>query len=228
MTLHVETEDFNGVKLSSAYDRNPDFCPLCNYHVKPKRLKASYTNLHLGRERVQIIFRCTNEECDRIFIASYINESSRGYGQPFHLYDVTPKSIPRIEHSETIKELSPFFVEIYNQAIAAESAELDQIAGIGLRKALEFLIKDFAINQNPDDAEKIKGTFLGTVIKTYIDDARLKSTAERATWLGNDETHYVRKWIDKDINDLKLLIKLSVNWIENVLLTEQYSSGMVT
>ncbi len=227
MTLQVETEGFNGENLHSAYDRNPDICPLCNYHVKPKRLIASYTNLHLGRERVQIIFRCTNQECDTFFIANYIKDNLE-YARPFYLYNVMPKSNPRMEYSETIKELSPSFVEIYNQAIAAESAELDQIAGIGLRKALEFLVKDFAINQNPDDEEKIKETFLGTVIKTYIDDARLKSTAERATWLGNDETHYVRKWIDKDINDLKLLIKLSVNWIENVLLTEQYSSGMVT
>jgi hypothetical protein len=228
MALSVATEDINGESSHPAYDRNPDLCPLCKYHVKPKRQIASYTNLHLGRERVQIIFRCTNEECDRFFIASYIKENDLGYGHPFRLYNVTPKSNPEMEYSETIKELSPSFVEIYNQAIAAESSELDQIAGIGLRKALEFLIKDFAINQNPKDEEKIKGTFLGTVIKTYIDDTRLKSTAERATWLGNDETHYVRKWIDKDINDLKLLIKLSVNWIENVLLTEQYSLGMIT
>jgi hypothetical protein len=228
MALQVETEGFNGGTSHLEYDRNPDVCPLCKYYVKPKRQIASYTNLHLGRERVQIIFRCTNEECDRFFIASYIKESSREYGHPFHLYKVTPKSNPEMEYGEIIKELSPSFVEIYNQAIAAESSELDQIAGIGLRKALEFLIKDFAINQKPDDEEKIKGTFLGKVIETYIDDARLISTAERATWLGNDETHYVRKWIDKDINDLKLLIKLSVNWIENVLLTEQYSSGMVT
>jgi hypothetical protein len=50
--------------------------------------------------------------------------------------------------------------------------------------------------------------------------------AERATWLGNDETHYVRKWEDKDINDLKILIKVTLHWIEMELLTEQYKTEM--
>ena len=49
---------------------------------------------------------------------------------------------------------------------------------------------------------------------------------KRAVWLGNDETHYVRKWEDKDISDLKRLIKLTVNWIENNLLTQDYMSTM--
>ena len=33
--------------------------------------------------------------------------------------------------------------------------------------------------------------------------------------LGDDETHYERRWIDKDLNDLKNLIRLTVNWIAN-------------
>ncbi|HKW51946.1 MAG TPA: hypothetical protein VJQ53_09455, partial [Candidatus Eisenbacteria bacterium] len=32
------------------------------------------------------------------------------------------------------------------QAMAAEGASLDQLVGMGLRKALEFLVKDFAIS----------------------------------------------------------------------------------
>lgn len=48
----------------------------------------------------------------------------------------------------------------------------------------------------------------------------------RAVWLGNDETHYVRKWEEKDVNDLKLLVRLTVNWIDNVLLTKKYIADM--
>ena len=47
-----------------------------------------------------------------------------------------------------------------------------------------------------------------------IDNLQLKIVASRATWLGNDQTHYEQKYTDNDINDLKRLIKLSVNWIE--------------
>ena len=32
--------------------------------------------------------------------------------------------------------------------------------------------------------------------------------------LGNDETHYSRKWVDMDINDLKILIRLTVTWMK--------------
>jgi hypothetical protein len=36
--------------------------------------------------------------------------------------------------------VSPTFVEIYNQSLAAEAMRLSQLTGIGLRKALEFLV----------------------------------------------------------------------------------------
>jgi hypothetical protein len=56
----------------------------------------------------------------------------------------------------------------------------------------------------------------------------VKECAKRAAWLGNDETHYTRKWETKDVSDLKLLVKLTVNWIDNVLLTEKYIAEMGT
>jgi hypothetical protein len=233
MSLPIVAEDINDHSTHHSYNKNPDICPLCFRHIQPKRRIAAIKEATFGGGRLQIIFRCTNSECDSFFIAVYdkINHNAHSssppsYSQDFYLEKLMPMGKQQAEFSETISKLSPSFIEIYNQAIAAESSNLEQIAGMGFRKALEFLIKDFAINQNPSDEEKIKETFLGTVIKKYIDDTRLKSTAERATWLGNDETHYVKKWIDKDINDLKLLIKLSVNWIENVLLTEEYASNM--
>jgi Domain of unknown function (DUF4145) len=228
MSLNIVPEDING-KADSLYeyDRDPDFCPVCHRHIKPKRYIASSSPYNFGYERLQIIFRCTNANCDNLFIATYVRDTTISrYSPVFQLNRLSPLTAQETNFSETIEKLSPSFIEIYNQAIEAESSELNQIAGMGLRKALEFLIKDFAIDRNPNDAQKIKETALGNIIKNYVDDPRLKDTAERATWLGNDETHYVRKWADKDITDLKLLIKLSVNWIENVLLTEQYASNM--
>lgn len=41
-------------------------------------------------------------------------------------------------------------------------------------------------------------------------------------WLGNDETHYVRKWEASDISDLKMLIDLTAHWMTSELLTERY------
>jgi len=67
---------------------------------------------------------------------------------------------------------------------------------------------------------------LGNCIKGKVNDPNIKTCAERATWLGNDETHYVRTWNGHDIQDLKRLIKLTVNWISNEILTENYSAEM--
>jgi hypothetical protein len=85
---------------------------------------------------------------------------------------------------------------------------LEDIAGPGYRKALEFLVKDFAISLVTDEAEKakIKEIPLQAVIKTYFSGDNLPVVSSRAVWLGNDETHYERRWVGKDLQDLKKLI----------------------
>lgn len=118
------------------------------------------------------------------------------------------------------------FVEIYNDARAAEGQGLAQLVGIGLRKAVEFLIKDFSVHQHPDQTDRIKSMMLGPCINEYVTDQNVKDCAKRAAWLGNDETHYIRKWEDKDITDLKLLVRLTTNWVDNVLLTQKYVADM--
>jgi len=92
---------------------------------------------------------------------------------------------------------------------------LTQIAGPGYRKALEFLIKDYASHLYPDHRDEIEDSFLGKVISEYIkEEKRIVEASKRATWLGNDETHYKRKWEDKDIHDLRELILLVVREID--------------
>jgi hypothetical protein len=50
--------------------------------------------------------------------------------------------------------------------------------------------------------------------------------AARAAWLGNDETHYGRKWEGKDLTDLKKLISLTLNWIQAEELTQDVIADM--
>jgi hypothetical protein len=125
-----------------------------------------------------------------------------------------------------IAGVSQVFVTVYGQASWAEQNGNTEIAGVGYRKALEFLIKDYLIRKYPDKENTIKRTLLGTCIRTYADDTRIKTVAERAVWLGNDETHYERLWEGKDISDLKRLINLTVNWIVMEIETETALSEM--
>jgi len=214
MAHMIDARNISGGNKNVQIDKYPDECPICHTNIYPKFLGV--TALLKKPTRIQSVFQCTKSECEQVFIGTYFFIKGLAYilkkVEPTH---PQPKTFPK-----EIQDISPTFVEVYNQAIAAETSNLSQLTGIGLRKALEFLVKDFAISQKPDQEGDIKSTFLGTCIDTFIDDQKIKNTAKLATWLGNDETHYVRKWEDKDINDLKVLIKVTVNWIESYLLTE--------
>jgi hypothetical protein len=115
---------------------------------------------------------------------------------------------------------------MYNQALEAEARGLDNICGVGFRRSLEFLIKDYVKKgSRKEDADAIERSPLGACIGQYVSDP-VKSVAKRAAWLGNDETHYVRKWEDKDLKDLKTLIDLTVTWITSELLTDELVASM--
>ena len=78
----------------------------------------------------------------------------------------------------------------------------------------------------PTKEEAIKSKPLGKCIQEDVSEAKVKKVAERAVWLGNDETHYVRKWKEKDVDDLVSLIFLTVHWIESEIETEKLLESM--
>lgn len=207
-----------------AYDANPDACPRCHHAIHPSFVTASLSHpISDTSTYADIIYLCPRQTCSRLFIATYQRNPNKGLLTLRYLSPTTHIS-PTIESE--ISDLSPSFFEIYSQAHAAESYQLNEIAGVGYRKSLEFLIKDYCIHKNPNQKESIDSKPLGSVIDTFVDDQNIKACAKRAAWLGNDETHYIRKWQDKDLNDLKVLIMLSCNWIKNNILTEKYLNEM--
>jgi hypothetical protein len=224
MNLRTNARCLDDHEVNIVLTEIPDTCPLCHRAIHPKNVCNHFL---LSSKLVQAIFRCTSQKCEELFIATY-DTTSQTAGSVFYcnLKYVSPIKPKKIEFPPTVSEVSPLFVDIYNQAMAAEANGLTEIVGIGFRKSIEFLVKDFATKQNPSKETEIKSSFLGKCIEDFIEDANVKQCAKRATWLANDETHYVRKWEDKDITDLKLLIHLTVNWIDNVLLTKKYTNDM--
>lgn len=202
----------------STYELNniPNICPICHHAIAPKYSSGEI----VVNYKLDIAFQCTN--CRNMFIGKYSQQNNGNYS----CYKAWPIVPENINFEKEIQEVSPMFVETYNQSIYAESNSLNQLTGIGLRKSLEFLIKDFLISQKPENEESIKSSTLAQCINNFIDDHSLIEVSKRAVWLGNDETHYVRKWEDKDINDLKILIKLTVNWIHNIILKDKYITEM--
>ena len=149
MTHGVESRKISGQTMNVAIDRYPDECPICHTSVYPLFLEVT-TYLDRPR-RVQSVFRCTKQDCGQLFIGTYSHTESKSF--------TLKKVEPLYPHPQTfppqIQDISPMFVEVYSQAIAAEAASLFQLTGIGLRKALEFLVKDFAISQKPKQEDEM-------------------------------------------------------------------------
>ena len=118
-----------------------------------------------------------------------------------------PKPIEELKSLNGEENGKSNFIKTYLQSLEAESYGLDELAGMGYRKAIEYLVKDWAIQNNPDDKEDVEKSWLGAVIKKHY-KGDLKDILERATWLGNDQAHYNKLFEEFDIDVLKELIDL--------------------
>lgn len=207
----------------------PDKCPRCHHGVESIPIEPYLVQFdNLRGPWVQTVFRCPRQDCYELFIANYRAEPDfrGGYGTNLMLTYLEPVSPTLPIFHEVLKELSPTYTEIYTQSFLAEEHGLDQLAGMGYRKALEFLIKDYLISVLPANEQDIRANLLSRVINNYVENQNVKACAERAAWLGNDEAHYERKWENHDIEDLKKLLELTANWILTELQTQQYLQDM--
>ena len=198
----------------------PDECPIC-HHFGDTQIINNFE--HPKTREVQVILQCAFPECRKYFI---------GYYPPKHVSDcydcksLTPQKPNIVNFPDTITIISSQFLSIYKEAEEANALGLKQIAGPGYRKAFEFLIKDYAKSLEPKSKEEIEKSFSGDVVKKYILDQRIQSMAKRALWLGNDESHYLRKWEKHDIDDLLTLIKIVTDWIDIEQLSKKYVAEM--
>lgn len=205
----------------------PDSCPVCNHTGVMQYMGGACFRYHNHidgphKEVPQLTYRCPRQLCGALFLAEF-ERARDGFWNVERLY---PSNPPPPEVPACISDISPNFKEIYLQAQQAKHHGLTGVYGMALRKAFEFLIKDHCISKSPDDEKTIKEMYLGNVINNRIDNANIKTCAVRAAWLGNDETHYERRFTGHDVEDLSTLIKLTLNWIENEHLTQVYLDTM--
>ena len=225
LTVEANYKTRHAIKSNTfKVDSIPDTCPLCHQGIEPiKRFGW------LEDEKLYAIFQCPKKACKALFIAHYYEPISFGPNilDPVYKYtECVPWKVKKKAFQKEIMKTSPKFFVIYNQAKEADDRRLKEICGAGYRRALEFLIKDYLIKEKGKKSKEIIETRLGTCIKDYIDNQNIKDCAKRAAWLGNDETHYIRKWKDKDLEDLKDLIELTANWIRDEHLTRRIKKEM--
>lgn len=210
LSLTNDAIRYNDVQLSS-------FCPCCGVHLSPQILHGVIIEYDDEEEnKVFILNYCP--ECEECFVSKHLfdNELCDGY-----LFDfAAPMNHFQHPFSEGITNLSPNFVAIYNEALKAEELGLNSICGMGYRKSLEFLVKDYIIHKDSSKENEVATKLLMNCINDYIGDERLKSLAKASAWLGNDQTHYVKKHIDYGTQDLKVFINAFVTFIDAELAYE--------
>lgn len=211
----------------------PDYCPICNHGIHTNYFLIYYKNESV----IELLCGCPIDACSALFFVEYKDYNFHYLDRPddFQISNYFPQTPKVVSFPAEIKATFPKFINIYSQAFQAEKDGLDLICGVGYRKSVEYLIKDYAISligegMNAEDLErekqKINSMLLQQCITNYINHAVIKDIAKRAVWLGNDETHVVRKWKDKDLQDLKKLIDLTVHYISMEILANKYNSEM--
>ena len=193
---------------------DPNICPHCHVVNNPNKQWQMQSRDTDNSQILIAVWTCTNNKCQKLIVTlhhsttgeypftRFLNGLPKGPDWPKPIADLksgNPKDTNTPEDSR--------FIKTYLQSLVSENMGLDEIAGMGYRKAIEYLVKDWAIKNVPADKEKIEALWLGQVISNYY-DGDLKDILERATWLGNDQAHYNKLFEEYEIADLKELIAL--------------------
>ena len=200
----------------------PETCPLCHFAIVPNRIDEEWYKDDLGNRHLAVFYTCPH--CFRPFVAHFMDSELPGCPMSPYLDYCGPSLFSPQVFEDDILALSPQFATIYNQALEAESRGLVEVAGIGYRKALEFLVKDYCKRKHPGKDNEIERLPLGKCISDLIAQSSINILASRAVWIGNDETHYTRNLEGRDISDMKAFIHALVHYIGMELTVEDAAS----
>lgn len=206
-----------------------DTCPVCNKRISPVFIYGELVNCAkslktkdvVDNSLVHTIYRCP--DCQNAilisYIPKYIKKQNLNYSKTvyyvwdtFKVKSIAPTPIAQFPYKEIICQISSKFKDIYLQSLQAKLDGKNELVGIGYRKSIEFLVKDYLIYIKHEKSEEIPKMHLGDCLK-LIENRKIQNLAKASTWLGNDETHYVRKHTDKDISDLEKFLDALVYFI---------------
>ncbi|WP_447402548.1 hypothetical protein ACE1MS_18425 [Lysinibacillus sp. fkY74-1] len=209
-------------------------CPHCKKAVVPQIRYTNYVwNEDYKLQGIDIVLECPRENCNKIYLANVVYDEYEvdGFNQKYLIdFTIHPTKYETFEDNH-IEQLSPMFIKIYNQTLKADEMNLSEIVGLGYRRATEFLVKDYIkklIEEGEideltiEDVEKSYRT--NNLIQKYIRDTRIKDVAKKFFDLSNDYAHYEKIYTHRDINDLKVLIKLLIYEIKMNMVYREYET----
>lgn len=183
-------------------------CLHCHTFITPYT-SSTHIEADTVYQTFAVAFQCPH--CGKYLITAYkYNLGDDPIKTEIIPYIITPNI--DLDIPKEITETFPEFTEIYRQSLLGEHYNLNEIIGMGLRKSVEFLIKDFLIRVLKEEKNTIEKLSLDKAIN-MIKDPKIHTLAKAAKIIGNDETHYVCKYPDKNFSDIKYFLRYLLNYI---------------
>lgn len=187
--------------------QKPATCPFCGYGTDATYKSKIYYSFNDGHILLAV---CECTSCHKSFF--FACEDAKGdLAKAACIYPnetVVPYS------NDNLSAVSERFIDMYNQALKAEYNGSCELAAIGYRSALEILVKDFAIKELNEPEETASKQSLCDAIAKYLKQEELVRTADVVRILGNDYTHYKRKYPEHDFALLKKYMEIFLSQIE--------------
>ena len=208
----------------------PRLCAHCKQTGIQEEVCAFYSaiqqqiDIDTVEDELSVVTACP--QCSGITVNHFTRAARKPYNienLPFQLKYTTPRiqsdnSFSEYKISAEIEAAFPEFISILQQAKFAEDHGLDKLAGMGYRKALEFLVTDYLISLDIEEAPKDwlqnPNTTLAKKIE-HLPNVRLVTLAKATSYIGNDETHYTRQHPEHDIDSIKMFLKAILSDIDN-------------
>lgn len=186
----------------------PTLCPHCGISTdavfrdaRALPFSSAGGQLHF----VSFAWACT--ACGRHFVSCHVADKDQSTAA---LVCVYPPAAPYAP-DPLVQDLSPRFVDLYRQAQAAEDLEAWDVAAMGYRAALEVLLKDYAIRALGRDEKAVARSKLADLIVEVFHEQELVNCADVVRLLGNDYTHFQRRYTDVDFVNIRRYLDLLVS-----------------
>lgn len=187
-------------------------CPICHHDNQPKPIDFQPFDQNKANQSCDMvgILLCTH--CHHTYSVLYKEKSNLRTNyvdyvlkQELPVVDscYTPYQPPLPEIPEIFDKTNfAKFQEAYKDVGLAESFGIIGLVGMAYRRAVEFLIKDFAALRGITLKENDKERWLKNIIED-LPDKRIMAFAASTNILANDYTHYAVHQTNRDIEDIK-------------------------
>lgn len=190
----------------------PTTCPLCGIGTDGVLLRPVIESFTPDCQDNTIVFiwRCT--ACRRVFASYHLLRD-----QQCTYHGTFPQQTLSFE-DEVLENVSPRFIEMYNQCLRSDINGDYNLAAVGMRSALEILVKDYAIFFLEKQHDDVVNLNLFSAISEFLENSELIKAADVIRILGNDHTHYERKYPQHEYKLLKMYMDIFIELIRNKVL----------